>query len=96
MTDDLKAEQVKWLTKLVWVLLLLLSSITAWNSLEINNLPKEYICQDRYNKDMSQLEGHMSTDVERLRTTVKELRIDINTKFDKIYDLLLKDSKNRS
>ena len=56
MTNGLTSPAVKWLTYLVYGLLIILTIITGWNNVTISKLPDNYVRLERYQADTLRLE----------------------------------------
>lgn len=56
MTENLDAAKVKWLTYLVYFLLVVLTLLSGWNTTKISNLPNNYVRLERYQTDSSRIE----------------------------------------
>lgn len=82
MTNSLDSSKVRWLTYLVYILLLYLTVLSGLNSNRLSNLPDDYVRLERYQSDTHrQLERYQS-DSERTRLKL----CDIDKKLDRLIE----------
>ena len=56
MVEDLNESKVKWLTYLVYVLLTAITVISGWNTVNISDMPNQYVRLERYQADSQRIE----------------------------------------
>lgn len=84
MVEGLDDSKVKWLTYLVYFLLVVLSAVTGFNTYLISEIPKEYVRLERYKEDTKNWLSRYTSDIGVTRDEYKKL----DTKLDKIVELI--------
>ena len=82
MTNGLTSPAVKWLTYLVYGLLIILTIITGWNNATISKLPDNYVRLERYQSDAVRIDQRYQSDTERIDQSLR----DINNKLDRLIE----------
>ena len=55
MTKGLNGNQIRWVTYLVYILLSVITLITAFHAYQISTLPDKYVRLERYKSDVDQM-----------------------------------------
>lgn len=69
MTENLDNATVKWLTYLVYILLVVLTLMSGWTTTKIAAMPDKYVRLERYQADSGRIEctlRDMDTKLDRL------------------------------
>jgi len=82
MTDNLDQSKIRWLTYLVYILLVFLTILAGWNTSKLACLPDDYVRLERYQADTKREFDRYQVDRERTRLKLN----DIDSKLDRLIE----------
>ena len=80
MTKGLSESQVRWVTYLLYIVLVVEGAIIGWHTVQLFELPREFVRLERYTEDKEATAERYSCDMARIERALDSINSKLDTK----------------